>query len=74
MRSNGILGMPNWLDRKEDKYTSPDIQKEILEIMAQKTLREIITDVKNSGPYSVLADETADVSNVEELVICWLDR
>ena len=38
LRSNDIPGMANWLDRKEDKYTSPDIQKEILEIMSQKRL------------------------------------
>ena len=75
-QTDDIPGMANWLDRKEDKYTSPDIQKEILEITAQIFLREIMTDVKNSGPYSVLAEETADVSNVEELVICsrWVDE
>ena len=35
-----------------------------------------MTDVRNSGPCSILVDETADVSNVEELVIClrWVDE
>ena len=65
-----------WLQRKGEKYTSPQIQNEILNIMALKILRAINRDIKAAGIYAILADETADVSNKEQLVFCirWVDN
>ena len=65
-----------WLQRKGEKYTSPQIQNEILNIMALKILREINQDFKEAGIYVILADETANVSNKEQLVFCirWVDN
>ena len=65
-----------WLQRKGEKYTSPQIQNEILNIMVLKILREINRDIKEAGIYAILADKTADVSNKEQLVFCipWVDN
>ena len=43
--------------------------------MSHKILREVMADIKEAGQYSVMADETADKSNTEQLVIClrWVD-
>ena len=64
-----------WLKRRQSKYTSLTIQNEMLEIMALQVLREIAQNVKSAVTYSILADETSDVSNKEQLVFCvrWID-
>ncbi|KAJ8041249.1 Zinc finger MYM-type protein 1 [Holothuria leucospilota] len=38
--------------------------------MALRVLRDIVNDIKGSDIYSIMADETADVSNTEQLVLC----
>jgi len=48
-------------DGKEpEKYTSPEIQNELLEAIALGTIRQISVN---------MADETADVSNKEQLFV-----
>jgi hypothetical protein len=50
------------------KYTSPDIQKEMLSIFAlkiRKHIREEIGDAK----FSILVDETCDISKCEQMAI-----
>ena len=44
--------------------------------MAPKELRGITSDIAESGFYSIMADESTDVSNIEQLVICirWVDK
>lgn len=65
-----------WLLRKSEKYTSPEIQNELLKIMSQILVRGISEDIRNSLYYALMADETTDVSNREQLVICirWIDE
>lgn len=43
--------------------------------MSHNILREVVTKIKESSHFSIMADETADVSNVEQLVFCcrWVD-
>ena len=64
-----------WLQKKKSKFTSVDIQNEMLEIMALRVLREIARNIQNAVIYTIMADETADVSNKEQLVFClrWVD-
>ena len=40
--------------------------------MALRILREIAFNIRSSVFYTIMADETADVSNKEQLVICIL--
>ena len=56
-----------WLTRKQQKYTSPEIQNEMLGIMALEIQRMIVKDIQSSEFFSIMADETADVSNAEQL-------
>ena len=60
----------DWLEKKTQKYTSHDIQNEIIEIMAHKILRTIIEQIKNQEFYGIMADECTDVSNTEQLSFC----
>ena len=63
----------NWL--QNGTYMSHDSVNEILKIMSHSNLRNLIAEIKEAGYYSVLADETRDISNKEQLVICirWVD-
>ena len=56
-----------WLDKGRKKYTGHCIQDEIIEIIAMKILRKITKQIQSSNFYSILADETSDVANIEQL-------
>jgi len=51
------------------KYTSSDIQNEILSIMAKMVKTDIAEEVKKNGEFSVMADETKDVRKIEQMSI-----
>lgn len=63
-----------WLAKKQN-YTSPAIQNEMLRIEALSILRDIAKNIQSAEIFTILADETGDVSNTEQLVICirWVD-
>ena len=42
----------------------------MLEIMALRVLCEIARNIRNAVIYTIMADETADLSNKEQLVFC----
>ena len=65
-----------WIKRESTlKYTSPEMQNEILKCMALGMMRGVVSNIQKAGVYVIMADETADVSNIEQLVIClrWVD-
>ncbi|KAJ8050149.1 Zinc finger MYM-type protein 1 [Holothuria leucospilota] len=66
----------DWMKKKRDKYTSHDIQHEIVKIMETDILRDIADSVSNAKFFSILADECTDASNREQLTIClrWIDQ
>uniref|UniRef100_A0A667WWJ6 DUF4371 domain-containing protein n=1 Tax=Myripristis murdjan TaxID=586833 RepID=A0A667WWJ6_9TELE len=49
------------------KYTSNHIQNEILEVLADMVRKDIIEEVKDSGVFSILADETKDLKKEEQI-------
>ena len=61
---------------KGDKYSSPDIQNEKLEIMGLPMLCKISKDIQYAAFFTIMAGETADISNKEQLVVCirWVDE
>ena len=42
----------------------------MIEIMGHKVLRSLISDVQSQKWFSILADETQDLANREQMVIC----
>ena len=64
-----------WLERKDDKYSSHEIQNEIISIMANNVIRDLVADIR-CGFFAIIADEYTDVSNKERLTICirWIDK
>ena len=65
-----------WLHKETNQFTSSVIQNEILKDMAMNILRSIVKNIKKSSYCSIMADETTDVKNKEQFVICrrWVDN
>lgn len=55
---------------KNATYMSWKIQNEILSTCNNLILKNIVCDVNNAKGFSVLADETIDISNDDQLTIC----
>lgn len=47
-----------WMKRKENVYTSPDIQNEIVKVMGVKLLRDLSCDLQCSPFLTIMVDET----------------
>ena len=67
-----------WLNRKNQNVTSPEIQNEILKEMSLSwsILHDIVEPIKNAYFDSIMVDEASDVSNKEQAVFCidWVDE
>ena len=65
-----------WLEKKRDKYTSHDIQNEVISIMANSVIRDLVSDIRQGGFFSIICDEYTDMSNKEQLTMCirWVDK
>ena len=61
-----------WLGKKTDKY----MHSEILKVMALNVLRQVTLSIQSAPFFSVMVDETTDISNKEQVVICfrWVDK
>ena len=59
-----------WIRKKADKFTLPEIQNEILKIMALKLLRTIAAGIHESPYFTVMIDETTDITNKEQCTQC----
>ena len=56
-----ITDLSVWLRKKTGKYTSHDIQNEMLKIMAVKIMRQISQRIRDGGGYTVLADKCTKI-------------
>ena len=76
LRSEDDRRIINWLGKKTDKYTASDIQNEILKVMSRIVSREIAAELQSVLFLTVMVAETTDVSNKEQMVICfrWMDK
>ena len=76
LRGDDHEGIDAWLSKKTNKYTSPDIQNECLQLMALHILREVSHNIASSHCFSIMADECTDCSNKEQFTINirWVDQ
>ena len=59
----------DWIKRKSSKYTSADIQNEMLMVMSHNILREVAQNLQITLFYTVMVDEATDSSNKEQVVL-----
>ena len=62
-----------WLERKLDIYTSPQIQNELLTVMACTVVCSIGQAIREDQYYFIIhvADEVTDSSNKEQVAVCF---
>ena len=72
---NADVNVDGWLSKKSNKYTSRDIQDNILKEMAHKILHDIGENIRDGGLFSIMADECTDCANKEQFTINfqWVD-
>lgn len=58
-----------WLKRRNN-WLSNTIENEIVHLMAHEVQREIVTEVKDSHFFAIIADGTTDVCGDEQVSIC----
>ncbi len=69
MKAEEDTNLKDWLRRKENVYTSPDIQNEIIKLMGLQILRNITSELQCSPFLAIMADETTDSSNTEQVTL-----
>ena len=57
-----------WLKKLINKYTSKDVQNELLQIMALFLLRKITNCIWQSVWYTIMLDEVTDSANKEQFM------
>ena len=62
------------MKKKTNKYTSPEIQNEMLQIMALNISKNA-SNIQDTSYFTLMTDESTDSSNKEQFVIClrWVD-
>lgn len=70
MRATDIPVLCKWLKRDNHKWLHHEIINEILAIMSNAVLRILIKNIKSAQYYAIIVDETADISNSEQVSIC----
>ena len=55
--------MLEWLQKRTNKYTSKDIQNEIISVLAAEVLEKISNDLQTADFFSIMVDELTDSSN-----------
>ena len=59
----------SWIEKKSDKYTSPPVQNENIQFIALRILRKVANSVLADAFFTIMADETTNVSNREQVVL-----
>ena len=68
LRFEDESGIQKWLNN--GNYLSHDIVNEMITLMGNTLLRKMLDNIREAIWYSIIADETRDTSNSEQLAIC----
>ncbi len=66
MKAESDPNLKQWLKRKENVYTSPDIQNEAIKLFGMTVL---VSEIHCSPFITIMVDETTDVSNREQATL-----
>ena len=74
MKSKEFPELKVWLEKKQGKFVTHDVQNEILTIMSNSVLRSLLKKIEGNI-YSTMCDEYTDCSNHEQLTFClrWVE-
>lgn len=63
--------LASWLSRSKYRWLSHDVTNELGSIMTECISKQLIKALKDSPYYSIIIDETSDVSQHEQVSICF---
>ena len=74
MKAKEDHSLAEWLRKKDNVYTSPEIQNEVIKQMGIKLLQNMATEFHfqsyRASPFlTIMADETTDASNQEQVTL-----
>ena len=69
LRQGDSEELARWMKRSHT-FTSPAIQNELLGLMAHSVIRQITSEIRNSGSFSVIVDGTQDCNHKEQESLC----
>ena len=74
LRCEDCQELSGWL--KKHQYMSHDIINELITLMGKALLRNLLANIREASWYAILAGETRDVSNHEQLSVSirWVDE
>lgn len=70
LRAQDIPELQSWLARNESKWLSHDILNEMTELFAHDVLRTLIEEIKRAEFFSIIMDDTADITVKEQVSVC----
>uniref|UniRef100_A0A670JLM2 DUF4371 domain-containing protein n=1 Tax=Podarcis muralis TaxID=64176 RepID=A0A670JLM2_PODMU len=70
LRKNDVPELKDWLGRSGYKWTSHDIQNEIIDLLGKSVLRKVLASIKKTEHFSIMVDETSDSSIHEQVSFC----
>ena len=75
LQSKKFPELTDWLSKKTERYTSHDVQNEIINLMSNQIIKNLLEPVR-SCIFLVICDEYKDVSNKERLTLCmcWVNN
>uniref|UniRef100_H2ZVP5 TTF-type domain-containing protein n=1 Tax=Latimeria chalumnae TaxID=7897 RepID=H2ZVP5_LATCH len=71
LRAEDIPDLKSWLYRTKYRWISHDIVNEMIEIMAHDILCTLMKEIHEAGFFSIIMDETTDISVREQVSICF---
>ncbi|KAL5237546.1 hypothetical protein ACI65C_004956 [Semiaphis heraclei] len=69
-RNDHLLRIEAMPSNRSTSYTSPKIQNELIEICGKVILNKIVSKCNEAECFSLLADETTDISGIEQFSLC----
>ena len=74
MKSKEFPELKAWLEKKQGKFVTHDVQNKILTIMCNSVLRSLLKKL-DGNIYSTMCDKYTDCSNHEQLTFClrWVE-
>ena len=73
LRAENDPRLPDWMKQKTNthcKYTSSDMQNEMIKVMALRVLRAISLSIQNATFVTIMVDETTGLSSTEQVIVC----
>ena len=74
LQAKGNCALQSFISDKH--YLSNDIINEMIKLMSRTVLQQLLVEIRKAGWFSLIADETTDVSHKEQLctAIRWVDN